>query len=310
MRNTIFFGFLLLSTLTFTVGCDKVETPLPEPNVLNLNDSITFPPVDTANLNRAYKKTYVEEFTGHKCTTCPANTALLLAQYELNKERMIITAFHAGDFAKVDDFGGYPTDYNTLYGTALFESLPAGFGIPSVMINRREFDNFNNLLLFNNGTTFWTEPINFENSNTIADIALGVEADYIDSLGIFFIQASAQALVNLNGSYRLLLLCVEDSLVSAQLDSEADESIYPHKIVTDYTHRHVLRGKINPDQSLAGNPFMSGTISSGEWFDYKLNAEMPANVLNKENTTIVAVIVNEITGEVIQSEETHVHVVE
>ncbi|MDA9266911.1 Omp28-related outer membrane protein [Salibacteraceae bacterium] len=311
MRNTIIFGFSLLITLTFTVGCDKVETPLPEPAVLNLNDSITFPTVDSVNLNRGFKKTYVEEFTGHKCTTCPANTKLLLAQLALNKDRMIVTSVHAGSFAQVDDFGGYPTDFNTPYGTLLFQNFTtASTPIPSAIINRRSFDNFNNLMIFNNATTFWTDPINFENSNTSTDIALGVEADFIDSLNLFYIQVSAEALTDLTSTYRLLVLCVEDSIVAPQLDSEADESIYPHKIVTDYIHSHVLRGKLNSDQSIAGDPFISGTIPSGEWLDYKLNAEMPANVLNKENATIVAVIVNEITGEVIQSEETHVHVVE
>lgn len=308
IKNRVILSFILLTAL---VGCDKVEMPLPEPEVLVLNDSITFPSVDSANLNRAFKKTYVEEFTGHKCTTCPANTELLLAQYELNKERMIITAVHAGSFAVVDDFGGYPSDYNTDYGTLLFQNYTtASTPIPSAMINRREFENFNNLLLFNNATTFWTNPINFENSNTNTDIALGIEADFIDSLEIFYIQVSAEVLSDLNGSYRLLLLCIEDSIVSEQLDSRADESIYPHKIVTDYLHRHVLRGKINTDQSLAGDPFISGGASAGDWIDYQLNAQLPSNVLDIEKTSIVALIIDEASGEVIQSEEAHVHVVE
>ncbi len=308
MKNHIISSFILLVTL---VGCDKVEMPIPAPDVISVNDSITFPSVDSANLNRAFKKTYVEEFTGHKCTTCPANTELLLAQYELNKDRMIVVAIHAGNFAEVDDFGGYPTDYNTPYGTLLFQNYTnASTPIPSAMINRREFDNFNNLQLFNNATTFWTNPINFENSNTSALIALGIEADYIDSLGIFYIQASAEAIADLSGNYRLLLLCAEDSVVSEQLDSRADETIYPKKIITDYTHRHVLRGEINPDQSLAGDPFINGGAEAGEWIDYQLNAELPSNVLDIEKTSIVALIVDEASGEVIQSEETHVHVVE
>tara|TARA_B110000046_G_scaffold176567_1_gene202378 strand:+ start:307 stop:1245 length:939 start_codon:yes stop_codon:yes gene_type:complete len=312
MIKTINFGILILTVLAINIGCDKVEMPLPEPEVLVLNDSITFPSVDSANLNRSFKKTYVEEFTGHQCTTCPANTAVLLAQYELNKERMIITSVHAGSFALTsDDFGGYPTDYNTEYGTFLFQNYTtASTPIPSAMINRREFENFNNLLLFNNIVTFWTEPINYENSNTSANIALGIEADYIDSLEIFYIQVSAEALSNLTSSYRLLLLCLEDSLVSAQLDTRADESIYPHKIVTDYTHRHVLRGKINPNQSLAGDPFISGGVSAGDWIDYQLNAQLPNNILDIKKTSIVALIIDEVSGEVIQSEETHVHVVE
>jgi hypothetical protein len=311
MIKKINFNILSLLFLTLIIGCDKVEMPLPKPDVLNVNDSITFPTVDSANLNRAFKKTYVEEFTGHKCTTCPANTKLLLAQLEANKDRMIVTAVHAGEFAHVDEFGGYPLDYTTPYGTELFQNyLDAAAAIPSAMINRRRFENFNNLLYFSNATTFWAAPIDFENTNTSADFALGIETDYIDSSEVFYIQVSAEALSDLSGSYRLLLLCIEDSLVSAQLDSEADESIYPKKRVTDYIHRHVLRGKISPNQSIDGDPFINGNVSTGEWIDYKLNAEMPENVLNNENTSIVALIIDETTGEVVQSEETHVHVVQ
>ncbi len=306
-KNRVIASFILLIAI---VGCDKVEMPLPEPDVLVLNDSITFPSVDSANLNRAFKKTYVEEFTGHRCTTCPANTELLLAQLAANKDRMIVIAVHAGFFAEVKEFEGFPTDFNTPYGTNLFNADVIGAPIPSAKINRRNFENFNNLSIFNNQSTFWTEPINFENSNTNADFALGIEADYIDSLDLFYIQASAELLSPVSQNHRLLILCIEDSVIAPQEDSRADPNIYPGKRIPDYVHHHVLRAKLNPNQSIAGEPFISGGAAAGEWLDYKLNAEMPANVLNKENTTIVAVIVNEITGEVIQSEETHVHVVE
>ncbi len=314
MKRNIHIGLILLAFIAFFMGCDKVEMPIPKPDEIvipiDTNNEISFPAIDSVNLNRSFKKTYVEEFTGHQCTTCPANTALLLAQYELNKERMIITAIHAGSWAEVSEFNGYPVDYNTKYGTALYESVNAeAFGIPNAMINRRTFENFGNTLIFGNGTIFWTDPINFENSNTSADFALGIEAAYIDSLDLFYIQASAEVLNTVTQNYRLLILCIEDSVVSAQLDSRADPNIYPGKRIPDYVHRHVLRAKLNPNQSIAGEPFITGGAAVGEWFGYQLNVTMPANVVNKENTHIVAVIVDEASTEVMQSEETHVHVV-
>lgn len=314
MKRNIHIGLILLTFSAFFMGCDKVEMPIPKPDEIvipiDTNNEISFPAIDSANLNRSFKKTYVEEFTGHQCTTCPANTELLLAQLEANKDRMIVTSVHAGDFAKVSEFAGYPTNFNTTYGTSLFLNYTeASTPIPSAMINRRAFENFNNLILFNNATTFWTDPINFENSNTSADFALGVEADYIDSLDLFYIQASAEVLNTVTQNYRLLILCIEDSVVSAQLDSRADPNIYPGKRIPDYTHRHVLRAKLNPNQSIAGEPFITGGAAAGEWFGYQLNVTMPANVVNKENTHIVAVIVDEASTEVMQSEEIHVHVV-
>jgi len=290
------------------VGCDKVELPLPEPEIIVVNDSVTFPTVDTAAMNRDYRMTYVEEFTGHKCITCPANTALLLQQIEENKERMIAVSVHAGGFAEVD-LPKYPTDFNTEYGTQVFQHYNmATQPIPSAIINRRSFGNFDSLIIFNQATTFWEGPIDEENTNTSTDFAIGLEADYIDSLDLFYIKVSTEVLNDVDGEFRLLVLCVEDSVIAEQIDARADPSEHPDNIVKDYVHRHVLRKKLNPDQSLGGDPLISGAVSAGTWFDYELNATMPENVVNKEKTHIIAVLTNVDTEEVMQSIEVHTHV--
>lgn len=298
----------ILITGAFYWSCDKVEIPIPKPTVIiTPNDSIPFPIVDSANLNRSFRKTYVEEFTGHKCITCPANTALLLEQQTENKERMIVVSVHAGSFADVDDTD-YPTDFRTPYGDRLFIDIGMnGQAIPSSIINRKTFENFENKMIFSSAPQ-WTAPIDFENTNTEANFALGVQADYIDSLGQLFISVSAEVLSPVSDLHRLLILCLEDSVVAEQLDQRADPAIHPKRIVKDYVHRHVLRGNLVSDQSISGTPFISSGTAIGEWIDYTLNAYMPSNVVNPENTHIVAVLVNDVTLEVAQSEETHVHV--
>lgn len=299
---------VLFVVSTLLSACNKVDLPIPKPDVVVGSGDIEFPTVDSASVNRSYKKTYVEEFTGHKCITCPANTALLVAQQEANKERMIVAAVHAGSFAVVDE-PKYPTDFNTPYGTALFQHFNmATQPIPSAVVNRRSFASFNDLKIFNQATTFWDKPIDEENTNTSTDFGLGLAADYIDSLDVFYIKSSIEVLNSVNGNYRLLILCMEDSIVAEQLDGRVKEEDYPDKIVTDYVHRHVLRGKLNLDQSLDGDPLISGDVSAATWIDYELNAAMPAKVVNKENTHIIALIVNADNQEVVQSEEVHVHV--
>lgn len=303
-----FFFTLSFALSALFVACDKVELPIPKPTVIETNDSITFPVVDSLNINRAFKKTYVEEYTGHQCITCPFNTKLLLDQAANNPGRMIITAVHAGQFANVNE-PNYPTDFNTPYGTSLFQHYGlAAHPIPSAMINRRPFDTFNNMMIFNGATQFWDDPIDEVNSNTSTDFALGLAADYHDSLDLFYIQVSLEVLNNVSGNYRLLILCLEDSVVAPQLDGQADPLIYPGKIVTDYVHRHVLRAKLNQDLSISGDLLISNEAVSGDWFDYTLNTNMPDNVVNPEKTTIVAVLTNAATEEVMQSEEVHVHV--
>ncbi len=304
--NSLKHSFLLIAIAGFFTACNKVDLPIPKP--VEVAGVCIFPEIDSNAINRDFRKTYVEEFTGHKCITCPANTTLLLQQLEENKERMIVVSVHAGGFAKVD-LPDYPTDFNTPYGTDLFQHFSmATQPIPSAVINRDTFPTFNDLLVFNQATTFWDKPIDEANTNSSTDFGLGIAAEYAEELGNFCIKSSIEVLSTITGNYNLLVLCVEDSIIAEQLDARVSEDEYPKKIVTDYMHRHVLRGKLNNDQSINGDPLISGTIEAGTWIDYELNTVMPANVVSTENTHVIALIVNADTEEVVQSEEVHVHV--
>lgn len=301
------YRFLTVAFLVSTfASCDLVPVPIPEPEIIE--GVCIMPTVDSLMINRDYRKTYVEEFTGHKCITCPANTALLLQQLSENKDRMIVNAFHAGGFAVVDP-PKYTTDFNTEYGTEVFQHFDmATQPIPSAIINRKAFPSYNDMMIFNNATTFWEGPIDEENTNTSTDFGLGLAANYSPESNIICVKVSTEILNNVDGDYRLLVLCVEDSVISAQLDARVSESEYPDKIVTDYTHRHVFRGKLNQDINFNGDPFVSGAVDAGTWVDYELNATMPSNVVTKENVLLVALIVDADSEEVVQSEEVHVHV--
>ncbi|NQV53413.1 MAG: Omp28-related outer membrane protein [Flavobacteriales bacterium] len=304
--NLLKYLLLLVGISSLTAACNKVDLPIPKP--VEVAGVCVFPVVDSTAINRDFKKTYVEEFTGHKCITCPANTVLLVQQQEENKDRVIVLSVHAGGFAKVD-LPDYPTDFNTGYGTDLFQHFNmATQPIPSAVINRHTFPSFNDLLVYNQATTFWDKPIDEENTNTSTDFGLGLAAEYSEELGNFCIKSSIEVLSTITGNYRILVLCAEDSVIAEQLDARVSEDEYPHKIVTDYMHRHVMRGKLNNDQSINGDPLITGTIEAGTWIDYELNTTMPSNVVTAENTHVIALIVNDDTEEVIQSEEVHVHV--
>ena len=291
-------------------SCDKVEMPIEPSDVIipEGSDSIEFPKVDTASMNRDFRMTYIEEYTGHKCITCPANTKLLLAQAEDNPGRMVITAVHAGQFAVVDP-PNYPDDFNTDYGTELFEHYGlSAHPIPSAIINRRPFSTFDDMMIFNGATQFWDKPIDEINTNNETDFALGVAADYIDSLELFYIRVSTEVLNDVSGDYRLVILCLEDSVEGPQLDQQADPNVYPGKIVTDYQHRHVLRAKLSSDQSISGDQLITGGASAGEWIDYTLNKNMPENVVDPNHTHVIALLTDANSEEVLQAEEVHVHV--
>ena len=306
MKTIYTLPIFIALTIAF-VQCNKIDLPIPKPAPVIIVQGSIFPTVDSVNLNRDFKKTYVEEFTGHKCITCPANTKKLLLQLSENPERMIVVAYHAGGFARVD-LPKYPTDFQSDYATEFYDfNGMSTEPIPSAIINRREFENFNNLKLFNNATTFWKAPIKFENENTSTDFALGVVADYNDSLEAILIQTSIEALAENTGNYRVLTLLVEDSIVAEQLDAEADEVVYPNKIVTDYMHRHVLRKKLSSDVSISGDKVIDGGLAINEWADLQIQAAVPETVLDMHHLLVVSLLIEEATAEIVQSEETHVH---
>ena len=75
MKN---FSFLFIIALLIG-SCDIVDLPLEKPIVepvdTTSNNQLV---VDTAAINIATRKVFVEEFTGHKCNGCPAQTEKLV----------------------------------------------------------------------------------------------------------------------------------------------------------------------------------------------------------------------------------------
>lgn len=289
---------VLLAFFSFFMACDKVELPLPKPLPTDTVDTFGFPSIDTAALNVSTRKVMVEEFTGHKCTGCPEQTRKLLALQASNGHEIIVLSYHAGTFAETDS--KYPTDYTTTHGNDLHLSIESMLnGYPSAMVNR-ETDNLGNkiYLAYNK----WVGPIN-DQLNNIPNLAIGVASNYLLEEDKFNVNVSIKALENVTDQHRLVVICTEDSVISAQLDNGV--------FISDYAHRHVVRSEITTQGQLYGDLVITTSgLNAGEWLTKKFTLSKPANVVNPEKCIFVAYLINVATETIAQSEEGHVEILE
>ncbi len=312
---------LIILSILFTLvlsSCDYVniplEAPIPAPidtstidtSVTNIGvDANGYPLIDTAAVNISTQKVFVEEFTGHSCTGCPAQSDKLLNLQADNGHEIIVATYHEGIFAKVE-LPDYPTEMRTTFGGDLHSFVEQDIdAYPSAMVNRTVFANFGNKYVFQ-AHNQWEGPIVERVNQANPTISMGVGAILNNDQTFMKIRVSLKTEVNLSDEHLLLVLCIEDSVIAEQKDGRLDDSVYPHKINTEYVHRHVVRSLVNTTPGLYGETVVPASgISADEWINWELNYGIPDNVVNAEHVIIVAAVFNVTTSEVVQVEEVH-----
>lgn len=286
--------FFTLFMALVIVSCDIVSVPI-EPPVVSETDAYPF--IDSTKLNDSLKIVLVEEFTGHKCSYCPANTKLLLSFQEQHMHEMLIVSIHAGETFAMPEPPDYPEDFRTPYGTEIHDYYQIqNKGYPAALVNRDTFEG--NVAFPTNAK--WTPPIEAA-LGQVAEMKLGIAGDLIKSENKIAIRVSAQALRDFENELRLIVLCIEDSVIAPQKDAASSA---PNKHVDDYAHRHVLRGKLNGG-NMFGEVFSAGSFLNSTWKEAKIYADVPNNIVDQEKLTLVAFIIDAQNQTIIQSVESH-----
>lgn len=289
MRNIISFLCLCLCLSFLIIGCDKIEPPYKEEDTGNNNgDSIK-------------RKILLEDYTGHTCGNCPraAETAEQLKQ--LYGDQLITIGVHVGWFAEPcpphplpggAPSGSFSTDFRTAVGddyNAQFSNDAAG--LPNGMVNRKPISG-SSIITYSNWGTVITDII-----NAAPEANIIITNNYNETSRELNTSIETEFLSSLNGSYKLVVLLTEDSLLDWQEDYEA---LPTH--IENYVHRHVLRDAIN---SSWGDTLASGTINNGSSFikdySYTLNSGF-----NDSKCSVVAFIYDTATLEILQAEEKEV----
>ena len=224
----------LLAFALFFGACDRIENPVTVAKNKYREDLYGAAPAFTS-VTATEKNVLFEEFTGHLCGFCPPSTLLALALDAQLGERMVTVAIHAGSLAEI---GGtaFQTDYTTAAGNLYWSQLNGGFN-PTARIDRLQgVSHFEYLDPANPSS--WQDIVTNQ-MNVATPVQLQANCEYVSTDNVFNIHMNSQFLQGYTGNVNLVVLLVENHLISPQ----EDYSQTPSEI-EDYEHEHVLRTNV------------------------------------------------------------------
>ncbi|MFN4884921.1 MAG: Omp28-related outer membrane protein [Bacteroidota bacterium] len=287
MKNILL--FLGLVGLTFH-SCDVIEEPVRiEKNPYLEN---TYGPAPSFSVpTEATKNVLVEEYTGHLCGFCPEATALVLALDETLGNRMVTVSIHAGTLAEPSP-GLFSSDYRTEAGDLYWAQLGGGLN-PSARIDR--VGGLTNFYYLDPGNPdSWQSIINSQ-LNVSTPVALQGIADYIPNDNKINIHINSHFVESYSGSLNLVVLLVENHIISPQEDYTATPSE-----VEDYEHEHVLRTAVTEPM---GNALITAP-NAGTSITKSFTVPV-SSTWNGQNMAVVAYLLDPVTNEIINAMEVY-----
>ena len=277
MRQLLINPILIIIVAFFATACDNIEPPYKQ---------------QSGQGGTTDRKVLLEDYTGHTCVNCP--TAAILSQNlkNLYGDRLIVMAVHAGYFARPQS-APFNNDYRSQAGEAWdqFFNISAN-GNPNALINR----------LKNN--TFWHFPPGnwstkvAEAMENEASAKIELSTAYNTSTRKLDISAKTTFLTGMQGSFKIQVCLLEDSLVSPQRNNDPNAGTTP--VIADYVHRHVLRESVN---GIWGDQLLSYP-QAGNSATKTYQLTLPSTYKHQHCSVVVFVYDAE-TYEVIQVEEKH-----
>jgi hypothetical protein len=280
--------FILLAMALLFGACDRIENPVTVAKNKYRDD--LYGPAPTFNAtSEATRNVLFEEFTGHLCGFCPPSTALALALDAQLGERMVTVAIHAGSLAAT---GGtlFQTDYTTPVGNIYWAQLNGGFN-PTARIDR--IGGLSSYEYLDPANPSSWQNIVTTRMNVATPAALQANCEYVAADNVLNIHMNSQFIESYTGNVNLVVLLVENHIISAQ----EDYSQTPSEI-EEYEHEHVLRTNVTePMGNLVINSPSLG-YSSTSSFTIPLQANwVPTNM------TVVGYLVDSNSHEVLNAIE-------
>ncbi len=260
--------------LLLVLACDKVENPLPTVYgdfnwELYPNDPTTYPydianPSNNWTLNTNEKGILLEDYTGHKCTNCPAAATIATQLEDDTALGVIVVSIHAstdGSFQSTDEVE-FTVDYQTDAGDAYVQEMPGFIGNPMGTINRNDGGYSNTNWYFSSN---WATGVNNEISQGNLDANVQLQYNYYPSTNGLFIHTETTFLNTLSGNYHLIVYLIRNDVVSPQKMN--DGTIDHH-----YHHHAVLSNNINGTWGTLVN---DSAVVNGDVFYHDFSFELP-----------------------------------
>jgi hypothetical protein len=297
----LFFSVGILSVLL--ASCDKVDNPYPDVQSTELDHSL-YPgawadyeanewPVFTANTN-LNRNVLIEDYTGHKCTYCPA-AAVAANQVEHDHEGSVfIASIHSSNngisnYQELDP-PEYPHDFTNPQGLEIgtfFGTYDGGFiGNPRGTINRKVFNG----VIFQSWNNWATQTNDILTTNDL-DVNLQAKANYYPSTRGLFLHAEIEKLDNgISDDLGVVVYLIEDSLVGDQ--KMADNS---HN--QTYVHRDIHCGNI--DGRAFGRTLTAENLNENGKYYLNYSYKLPEQYV-PENMHLLVYVYNKLTYEIYQ----------
>ncbi len=293
--------FLVVIAGIYWTSCDKIEEPLVIVNEQDIPLNIDTNLIDSVIVTE--KQVLLEEFTGHKCVNCPEAAFYAHDVAEENDHRVIICTLQAGYQAIPAGTGAYTTDFNTIPGTAIFNSYGGDAAVfpPAATINRYADNNGQQIFNYFTGGGAWGTIIPDELAKESV-LNLKLINNFDPETNNIYISVTSTFTQQLDGIYKVVVYIVEDNITAPQKNGNNDLPGAPEDGIDwlDYIHRNVLRDAISAVDGL--NISDDGTITEGENytqnFYYNINQEWVT-----ANCKIIAFIYNEESQEILQVAE-------
>ena len=240
--------------------------------------TVVFPDL---NPDEVYRKVLMEEYTGHRCSNCPAAHQVLDQLHALYGDTLVIVGIHATSLAATNL--DYPYDFRTEVGTVLASDFGIN-AIPAAVFNRENHTG-------GWGKDEWMGKLReLDRSSVPAAIQLINEYDASTA------QLKANVKVTMLEEYEhplyLSLFLIEDGIVKPQLSGMT--------MIPEYTHNHVLRAALNG--TYGAYLTVDGILEKGSAYTYGCGLSFLEHDWNAANCTVVAILYDFANGEVLQVE--------
>jgi len=289
----IHFFLVVLSFTLIAISCDKIEGPYTEQQSEPAEcDTPNFPAI-----SNNIQKVLLEDFTGHTCINCPQGHKIAADLKIKYGDSIVLLAIHEGSFAEPLALPSkYTADYRTEAGKEIHDAFVPSY-YPCGMINRKEYNS--SIIIDKNDWTIAYAAVDRTNPT----MALQVINEYNTSTNKMCTYVKTTFLQNTQKNLKLSLLIIEDSIVSPQKNNTPSLGTTPD--IDNYVHRHILRGAVNSafgDVIANSSTLILANTSKINGYSFSF-AGKP---LRPNYCSVIAIVYNVDTKEVVQVEESHV----
>lgn len=312
MKNLLFVLAILLVGFT---ACDKVENPYPPvPLSAGLDwslypdgDSVHYVdvanewPVFSENTNTT-RNVLIEDFTGHKCNSCPAAGAEAESIAAANYPKVFISSIHSGPSgagALQEWSAGHQYFYHDFTSTEGSEigqyfgeiNFSGFFGNPRGLVNRVIYNGE-----YTQGAGTWGQATSDLLTANDLKINLQSEVNYYSATRGLFVHTEIDLVdTSLNtDDLKIVVQLLQDSIVRPQdIGGAIDEN---------YVHRDVLIASL--DGLAFGRTLSADYLETNGKYYYDYSYELPAQ-FNADNMHLIIYVRDAVTEEIYQVIKQH-----